>query len=96
MNKLADIEKRVQSSMCMTYGMQHPNGREEARISREDWEAVLAMLKSPPASVLEAVERILDEQSAWISRPSREVSERIALAATIAAHVALTAEVTVN
>ena len=96
MADLSEISKRVAASMCMTYSSGWTEGREEARISREDWEAVLAMLKSPPASVLEAVDRILDENSAWISRPSREVTERIALAATIAAHVALTAEVTVN
>lgn len=35
--------------------------------------------------VYKAVEKILDEESAWISRPSIEVTKRIALAATIAA-----------
>jgi len=95
MSKLQEITQRVEASMCMTYGRVE-GGAMEARISRDDWDAVMAMLTSPPASVLETVERILDESSAWISRPSREVTERIALAATIAAHVVLTAEVTVN
>ena len=36
--------------------------------------------------VYKAIERILDEHSAWISRPNREVTKAIALAATIAAH----------
>lgn len=89
MSTLSDIAQRVEASMCMTYGSQHPEGREEARISREDWAAVLQMLQAP-APVYEAVERILDEHSAWISRPSREVTERIALAATVAAHVHMT------
>lgn len=36
--------------------------------------------------VYKAIERILDEHSAWISRPNHEVTKAIALAATIAAH----------
>lgn len=36
-------------------------------------------------AVYKAVERILDEESAWVARPSPEVTKRIALAATIAA-----------
>ena len=90
--KIEEIAKRVEASMCMTYG-RVDGGQMEARISQEDWNAVLSMLQ-PPASVLAAVEHILDENSAWIARPSREVTERVALAATIAAHVALTPEVT--
>jgi hypothetical protein len=35
--------------------------------------------------VLKAVERILDEESAWIARPNDEVTRRIALRATLAA-----------
>lgn len=91
---LSNIKRRVEASMCMTYG-QHRGGREEARISREDWDALLAML-SAPVPVFEAVERILDEHSAWISRPSREVTERIALAATVAVHVHMTPEGPLN
>lgn len=45
---LGDIEDRVNASMCMTYGSQHPEGREEARISKEDWVALLAMLRPAP------------------------------------------------
>lgn len=96
MTKLNEIAARVEASMCMTYGSAHPEGREEARITKADWEALLSMLASPQKSVVDAVERVLDENSAWISRPSREVTERIALAATIAAHVALTPEVTLQ
>lgn len=95
MSKLDEIIARVEASMCMTYGRVE-GGQEEARITKDDWEAIRSMLSSVPESVLASVERILDEHSAWISRPSREVSERIALAATIAAHVALTPEVTLN
>jgi hypothetical protein len=29
----------------MTYGEAHPEGREEARISREDWDALLGTLR---------------------------------------------------
>ncbi|MCO5077310.1 MULTISPECIES: MazG-like family protein [unclassified Chelatococcus] len=42
--------------------------------------------------VYKAVERILDENSAWIARPNDEVTRRIALAATIAAHTLVAAE----
>lgn len=48
---LDEIKQRVEASMCMTYGSQHPEGREEARISREDWEAILALLAEEPADV---------------------------------------------
>ncbi len=42
--------------------------------------------KSPtPEPVYKAVERILDEHSAWITRPNIEVTGRIAFAATLAA-----------
>lgn len=40
MSKLSEIVARVEPSMCMTYGTQHPEGREEARISKDDWEAL--------------------------------------------------------
>ena len=36
--------------------------------------------------VYEAIERILDEYSAWIARPSDEVTKAVAFAATVAAH----------
>lgn len=36
--------------------------------------------------VYKAVERILDDHSAWIARPSAEVTRAVAFAATIAAH----------
>lgn len=39
--------------------------------------------------VYKAVERILDEHSAWIARPSPDVTKRIAFVATIAAHSAV-------
>ena len=35
---------------------------------------------------LQAIERILDEHSAWIARPSPEVTKAVAIAATVAAH----------
>lgn len=38
-----------------------------------------------PEPVCKAVERILDEESAWVARPNDTVTKRIALAATIAA-----------
>lgn len=95
MSRLSDIAARVEASMCITYGSAHPEGRVEARISKDDWDALLSMVRAPE-SVLKAVERILDENSAWISRPSQEVTERVALAATIAAHVALTPEGPLN
>lgn len=57
-------------------------------------------LKEPPCSecgqpyipeaqrvpVYKAVERILDEHSAWIARPSPEVTKAVAFASVIAAH----------
>lgn len=96
MTTIADIAKRVEASMCMTYGREQ-GGRMEARISQADWEALLALLNpAVPEPVYQSVERILDEESAWISRPSREVSKRIALAATIAAQVAFTPEGPLN
>ncbi|MBS7702713.1 hypothetical protein [Chelatococcus asaccharovorans] len=45
-----------------------------------------------PAPVYKAVEQILDENSAWIARPSDEVTKRVGLAATIAAHTILEKE----
>lgn len=42
--------------------------------------------------VYAAVERILDEHSAWISRPSRKVTSAVALASAIACDVAFGAE----
>ena len=44
------------------------------------------MNKAEPETVYAAVERILDEHSAWIARPSPEVTRAVALAATIAGH----------
>jgi hypothetical protein len=38
-----------------------------------------------PEPVTKAVERILDEHSAWIARPNKEVTDKIALACTVAA-----------
>jgi hypothetical protein len=48
---LQDIEKRVNASMCVTYGSEHPDGREEARISKDDWEAVLSLLWRPSTAL---------------------------------------------
>lgn len=39
-----------------------------------------------PAPVYKAVERILDEKSAWVARPSDDVTKSIALQAVVAAH----------
>ena len=63
--------------------------------NRDDWEGLLQLLQAP-RPVFDAVEQVLDEHSAWISRPSREVTERIALAATVAAHVHFTPEGPLN
>lgn len=52
------LRARVEASMCMTYGPEHPEGREEARISREDWESILCTLRlaiSHPGHVLTPV-----------------------------------------
>lgn len=46
-------------------------------------------VSAPPEPVYNAVERILDEESAWIARPNNEVTMRIAMAVTIAAMDAL-------
>ena len=42
--KFSDIAERIEASMCTTYGTEHPQGREEARISKEDWEAIMTMV----------------------------------------------------
>jgi hypothetical protein len=42
--KFTDIADRIERSMCTTYGPEHPQGREEARISKDDWEAIMAMV----------------------------------------------------
>lgn len=52
------IRARVEASMCVTYGAQHPQGREEARISREDWESILSTIRlalNHPGNVLTPV-----------------------------------------
>jgi hypothetical protein len=61
-------------------------------------ECLLALKKNPPGgdavlsapgpdipkTIYKAVERVLDENSAWIARPNAEVTKRVALAAGIA------------
>ena len=42
---------------------------------------MLEALAREPGSAFDSVERILDDESAWVSRPSEAVSLRIALAA---------------
>jgi hypothetical protein len=42
-----------------------------------------------PEPVYKAVERILDEHSAWIARPNTEVTRAVAFAAVVAAHKVL-------
>lgn len=44
-----------------------------------------------PTPVYKAVERVLDEHSAWIAAPNPELVRKIALAATFAAHAAIVA-----
>lgn len=39
------LRDRVESTMCMTFGSAYPDGREEARISREDWESLMCTLR---------------------------------------------------
>lgn len=39
------MRDRVEASMCMTFGPDFPEGREEARISREDWESLMCTLR---------------------------------------------------
>ena len=55
-------------------------------------EAERAEAVAMPEPVYKAVERILDENSAWISRPNDQVTRSIALAAVIAAYTALESE----
>jgi hypothetical protein len=45
-----------------------------------------------PDPVYKAVERILDENSAWIARPNDEVTKRVAFTAVVAAHTIIAAE----
>lgn len=47
-------------------------------------EGALPHLPGYQEPLVRAVEHILDESSAWIARPNKEVTERIALAAGIA------------
>jgi len=44
----------------------------------------MAMSAGVPTTVYAAVERVLDEHSAWIARPSPEVTKAVAIAAGIA------------
>lgn len=46
---------------------------------------MLEALAREPGAIFESVERILDDESAWVSRPSEAVSHRIALAAMMIA-----------
>jgi hypothetical protein len=39
------LRDRVEATMCMTFGSAFPEGREEARISREDWESLMCTLR---------------------------------------------------
>lgn len=39
------LAERVEETMCMTYGPSYPEGREEGRISREDWEELKRTLR---------------------------------------------------
>lgn len=39
------LRERVEASMCMTFGSAYPEGREEARISREDWDSLMCTLR---------------------------------------------------
>ena len=56
----------------------------------KDWIRARADLIPPPVSrdvpetIYKAVERVLDENSAWIARPDAEVTKRVAMAAGIA------------
>lgn len=53
-------------------------------IARDALSAALPHLPGYQEPIVRAVERILDESGAWIARPNKEVTERIALAAGIA------------
>ncbi|CAH1658494.1 hypothetical protein CHELA1G11_12900 [Hyphomicrobiales bacterium] len=86
---------------AMEWGWQSDQGSKTTAIDAskqeyEDSKADLLRLANEAPRVLDpvykAVERILDENSAWIARPNDEVTRRIALAATIAAHTLVTAE----
>lgn len=39
------MRDRVEATMCMTFGPEYPEGREEARISREDWDELMRTLR---------------------------------------------------
>jgi hypothetical protein len=63
------IRARVEQSMCVTFGPDYPEGREEARISRDDWESVMCTLRLVLANkdgltlvTLRAVRETLGEQ----------------------------------
>ena len=58
----------------------------EVGVSRQALDEVLAFLQSAPEvpeTIYRAVERVLDENSAWIARPNHEVTLRVALAAEL-------------
>lgn len=74
----------IECSRCSACTALHFDRKENLERSWND--RVKPALSEP---IYKAVERILDEHSAWIARPDREVTERIALACTIAAVVVI-------
>lgn len=62
-----------------------------ACVYRETCRAALAAAPPPVVgvTVCEAVDRVLNENSAWIARPDHKVTERVAFAATVACYLAM-------
>lgn len=77
----ADYEARILSAI-------NPDYASELDTARAEIERLRAMLTATEkhGSVYAAVERVLDERSAWVTRPNHETTMRVALAATIAAN----------
>lgn len=59
------LRDRVEASMCVTFGPQFPEGREEARISRDDWDDLLRTLRlalhHPGCTLTPVVKRAIQE-----------------------------------
>lgn len=77
----ADYDQRILSTI-------NPDYASAIDTARADIERLQTMLTATEkhGSVYAAVERVLDERSAWVARPNHETTMRVALAATIAAN----------
>lgn len=77
----ADYEQRITAAL-------NPDFLSELDTARAEIERLKSMFTATEkhGSVYAAVERVLDERSAWVARPNHETTLRVALAATIAAN----------